>query len=123
MRLLILYGTIILFGLMAAIGVGLVTFLLGERLSSHRAAPISISGSEPVGTEAKEFQLVVKETEVNFECPAGPIFEQQRVSPHLEVVLVNEPPDLRVTELVSMSGCPLSDSYPHHSTTCLKQTY
>jgi hypothetical protein len=104
-----LYGFIILVGVVAVFGTGIATFVLGERLSSQKAVPTGIPELESVSGDIKEFQLVVKETEVNFECLPEQITERDQGPPDFRVILVNELPDPHTPDLVSFSGCPLAD--------------
>jgi len=107
-----LYGIIILVGVVAVFGTGIATFVLGERLRSQKAVPTSIPELESVSGDIKEFQLVVKETEVNFECLPEQITDRDQDPPDFKVILVNELPDLNAPDLVSFSGCPLTDRCP-----------
>jgi len=105
-----LYGIIILVGVVAVFGTGIATFVLGERLRNQKAVPTSIPELESVSSDIKEFQLVVKETEVTFECRPEQITERgDQGPPDFKVILVNELPDLNAPDLVSFSGCPLTE--------------
>ena len=104
-----LYGIIILVGVVAVFGTGIATFVLGERLRSQKAVPTSIPELESVSSDIKEFQLVVKETEMNLECLPEQVTEGDQGHPAFKVILVNELPDLNAPDLVSFSGCPLAD--------------
>ncbi len=109
MKQVSLYGIIILVGVVAVFGTGIATFVLGERLRNQKAVPTSIPEVESVSSELKEFQLMVKETEVNFECRPEQITERDQGPPDFKVILVNELPDLNAPDLVSFSGCPLTE--------------
>ena len=115
MKQVSLYGIIILVGVVAVFGTGIATFVLGERLRSQKAVPTSIPELESVSGDIKEFQLVVKETEVNFECLPEQTTERDQGPPDFRVILVNELPDLNAPDLVSFSGCPLTERCSNRS--------
>ena len=103
----ILYGIIVLFGLVAVNGVGITTFLLGEHLHSQKSSPTTAADQEKAGTGTPEFQLVVKESGVNLDCSTGVMTGQDQIPSTLELALLTNLPDVRTTSLVSMSGCPV----------------
>ena len=53
MRQSILFGIIILIGLVAVNGVGITTFLLGEHLHSHKTGPATVADQEKSGLNSK----------------------------------------------------------------------
>jgi hypothetical protein len=104
-----LYGILILIGVAALFGAGVATFGLGDTLASQTAAPAGLPDLEPIGGEMKAFQLVVKEPEVKFVCRPELMNEGEQPLPDFELILVNDLPDQHAPELVSFSGCPLTD--------------
>jgi len=107
-----LYGIVILAGVVALFSTGIATFVLGEQWRSQQIEPTAsvtnLPALESVSDDIREFQLVVKETEVKFECHPEQVTESDQFLPDIKIILVNKVPDLRAPELVSFSGCPLA---------------
>ena len=110
MKQVSLYGIMLLIGVAALFGAGLATFALGDMLRSQTAAPASIPELEPANGELKVFQLVVKEPVAKFVCRPELVHESEQPLPDFELILVNDLPDRPAPELVTFSGCPLTDT-------------
>jgi len=118
-----LYVIVLLFGLMIVVGLGISAFLLGERLLSRKAAPIQSPDVELAGSEPLQYKLVVEKTGgQQFDCSTEVHPQPDQSTPILKVIAVNEPPDPEL-HLVSISGCPLTDSCARQAETGVKQTY
>jgi hypothetical protein len=111
MKQVSLYGIVVLVGAvaLALFGTGIATFPWGEGLRHQKVMAVSIPELESVTGEVKEFQLVVKEAEVNLECRPELMSEREQPLPDFKVILVNELSNPHAPELVSFSGCPLTD--------------
>ena len=107
-----LYGIVILVGAiaLALFGTGIATFARGEDLlRRQKDMAVSIRELGSVSGETKAFQLVVKEPEVTFVCRPELMNKGEQPLPEFELILVNDLPDRPAPELVSFSGCPLTD--------------
>lgn len=123
MKQSMLYTVILLFGLTIVVGLGISAFLLGERLLSQKVAPIQSPEVELTGPKAPELKLIVEKTRVQqFDCSAELHVQPNQSTPILKVIAVNEPPDPEL-HLVSLSGCPLTDSCGRQAGTAVKQSF
>lgn len=112
MKKVSLYGSVILVGMfaLALFGAGIATFGLGDTLRRQIVAPADLPALEPIGGEMKAFQLVVKEPVAQSVCRSELMNEPGQPLPDFELILVNDLPDRPAPELVSFSGCPLTDT-------------
>ena len=119
----ILYGIIVLLGLVAVNGVGLTTFWLGEHLHSQNAAPITVADQEKVEIDPPEFHLVVKEAAENLDCPTGVVAGPDWIASNRELILVTKLPDAGTPSLVSLSGSPVDYDCSDRAPASVKETY
>ena len=118
-----LYTIILLFGLVIVVGLGISAFLLGERLLSRKVAPIQSLDLELTGPGAPEFKLIVEKSRgQKFDCATELHPQPDQSTPILKVIAVNKPPDPEL-HLVSLSGCPLTDSCGRQAGTAVKQSF
>ena len=122
MRQLVFYGLVFLLGLVTVVGVGVTTFLLGERLLSQEVSNTGIPELGPDQENSIGFELVVSTMGTN-PCSAHSLTTMpELIPPDLELILVGDYPDKIEPNLVSFSGYPVIDRCANRATDTVTKT-